>query len=343
MNILHRVGLSVMAMMFLSAASASAKVQITNVSLSPRLLMELYQAHQNQTNSIPMAASQIFMMMVTYKVESAEKADKLEFKVEIKEGRNQVIMATGFKTTINLSPGVNTYNANQINTSKINVTFNDAYQPSSSFSQISQGSIFPMGNYRVAITPTSPVGLPYIVNFALFAPQSSLNMPPVPVYPRNVEVNTLLPSFSWTPVQKASEYEVMVSPNQNPEVNTYWRSRRLKNTQALYASAARALKSGQKYYWQVRAFDSFGKPIGGKDGRSQPAWFQIKTVMTQVSTAVSPQEADSVLKSLIPDKAIASQLEGFRAMALESTCGDLAGLLRQLSEGTAKVISARLE
>ncbi len=340
MKILHRVGLSVIAMMFLSAASASTTVRITNVSLSPQLLMELYQAYQNKATSIPMAASRIFMMMVTSMED--DELPYMEFKVEIKEGRNQVIMATGFKTG-SLSIGANTYNANQINTSNINVTFNDAYQPSSSFSQVAQGSIFPMGNYRVAITPTSPAGPSYIVNFALFAPQSSLNMPPVPVYPRNVEVNTLLPSFSWTPVQKASEYEVRVSPNQNPEVNTYWRSCRLKNTQALYASAARALKSGQKYYWQVRAFDSFGKPMGGKDGRSQPAWFQIKTIMTQVSTAVSPREADSVLKSLIPDKAIAAQLKGFQAMALESTCGDLAGLLRQLREGTAKVISARLE
>ena len=132
MNILHRVGLSVMAMMFLSAASASAKVQITNVSLSPRLLMELYQAHQNQATSIPMAA---FMMMVSSTHDS--ELPYMEFKVEIKEGRNQVVMATGFKTIGKLSPGVNTYNANQIDAKSINVTFNDAYQPSSSFSSFS--------------------------------------------------------------------------------------------------------------------------------------------------------------------------------------------------------------
>ncbi len=341
MKILHRVGLSVIAMIFLGAASAPAEVRITNVSLSPRLLIELYQAYHNQRNSIPMAASRIFMMIATY-TGGQKIVDVLEFKVEIKEGRNQVVVATGFQAHP-LVEGTNRYNATQINTSNLNVSFNTAYEPSTNASQVAQGNIFPMGNYRVAITPTSPPGPSYVVNFAFFAPQSSLNMPPVPVYPRNVEVNTLLPSFSWTPVQKAGEYEVRVSSNQNPEVNTCWRSRRLKNTQVLYSSAARALESGKKYYWHVRAFDSFGKPIGGKDGRSQPAWFQIKTVMTRVKTTVSPHEADSVLKRLIPNKAIAVQLKGFRAMALETNCDDLSGLLRQLREGTAKVISARLE
>ncbi|MCK5218966.1 hypothetical protein KAR10_05555 [bacterium] len=345
MKIFNQSGFLAIVMLLLSAAWAPAevkiaKVKITNVSISPRLLVEFYQAHQNQRNSIPMAASHIFMMIATC-IGKNEKGVPLEFKVEIMEGRNQVVVATGFQARP-LEEGTNRYNANQINTSNINITFNDAYQPGS-VSQGARGSIFPMGNYRVAITPTSPAGSPYIVNFAFFAPQSSLNIPPRPVYPRNVEVNTLLPNFSWTPVQKAKEYEVMVSPNKNPEVNTYWRSRRLRNTQTLYSSAARTLESGQKYYWKVRAFDDFGKPIGGKDGCSQPAWFQINTIMTRVSNKVSPAEADSVLKSLIPDKAIVDQLKGFRAIALETNCDDLAGLLRQLREGTAKLISARLE
>jgi hypothetical protein len=176
----------------------------------------------------------------------------------------------------------------------------------------------------------------------LFTPSSALNMPPVLVYPVSVELNTVLPNFSWTPVAKASGYEVTVGTEPNPEGNIYWKSERTNATQALYSPAARALENGVKYYWQVRAFDSLGNPVGGVDGKSQPASFTINS-SNRATTAVTPAEVETVLKALITDPAVFPKLTAYSPAAIETSSLDVADLLRQLKNGTAKIISAQVE
>ncbi len=325
-----------------AAAPASARVRVVNVSLSPQILLELYRSHQNHLSSIGWVNPSIFLIAVN--ADAASAGQYLAFDVEIFDGATLVARAGHFRVLARtLVRGPNSFNANDISAEGLTIEFNDAYSPGNNPGQIAQGNLMPMGNYKVLIRPVDPTpGDPYILGLSLFTPQSALNLPPLPIFPKGVAVNTLLPTFAWTPVAKAAWYVLTVGPDQNTEVNTYWKSGRLNGTQALYSPAARILEDGKKYFWQVRAYDTFGRPIGGVNGQSQPAAFTINS-SARLNTAVSPAEVEVVLKNAIPDPSLFTPLNNFQPVAVETDCEDLADLLRQLRDGSAKVISARVE
>jgi hypothetical protein len=326
-------GLVLMLALASLALRATADVRVVNMSVSPRVLMSLYdQSKQGGTLTWP--SEQVLMILLN----SDAPASSFSFRLEIRNGSNLVAGAQPFQVEP-LVKGSNSFSAGQIKANNLTVDFNAAYIPGT----VGQGgSVMPMGDYKMVLIPLSPNGPPYTMNLALFAPSSSLNTPPVPIYPKEVEVNSTLPTFSWTPVQKAKNYELLVSPDQNPGVNTYWDSGRITGNQVLYSPAARALVNGQKYFWQVQAFDDFGKPVGGVDGRSQPTWFIVNSAI-QVSNAVSPVEVDAALRTALGDRVDFTAFNLYMPITVETTSPDLAGLLRQLRDGSAKVLEIQTE
>lgn len=328
----------------LGAGPAGAAVQVTQVVLSPRLLLDIYHAVQINSGRIDWNNPNIIQLAAL--ADAASAGQRLAFTIEVLDGGTWVARAGRFQVLSRpLNLGSNLFNANDIGNSGLTLTFNSAYAPQTS--NLGTGNVMPSGNFSVRFTPVDPsTGVPtgpvYILNLVLFTPRSALNQPPIPIFPRGVAVNTPLPLFSWTSVPNAASYEVQVGPDQDTKVNTYWRSPRLSLTQALYPPNARALENGQRYYWQVRALGALGNPIGGVDGYSQAADFTVNS-SARATTAVSPAEVEAVLRTKVQDPAVFSQLEGYRPAAIETTSDDLAGLLQELRDGTAALISADVE
>ncbi len=328
----------------LGAGPVGATVQVTQVVLSPRMLLDIYHAVQIGSNRINWNDPNIIQLAAM--ADAASAGQRLAFTVEILDGTTWVARAGRFQVLSRpLSQGANLFNSNDIGDSGLTLSFNSAYAPQTG--NLATGNVMPAGNFRVIFTPVDPstgavTGPAYIMTFTLFTPRSALDQPPIPIYPRGVTVNTSMPLFSWTSVPNAAAYEVRVGPDQNTQVNTYWLSPRQSLTQALYPAQARALKDGQRYYWQVRALGALGNPIGGVDGFSQAADFTVNST-ARATTAVSPAEVEAVLRTALKDPALFSQLDGYRPAAVETTADDLAGLLQDLRNGTAAVISAEVE
>jgi hypothetical protein len=324
----------------LSAGASWARVQITALAVSPKILLEAFRSSQNNLSTITWIDSNVLMLAVTS--DTATAGQNFTFNIEITDGGNQVASIGPFRVLPRtLAAGGNVYNANDVKADGLQIIFNKNYSPSVDINNL--GNPMPMGNYRVMLRPAEPTpGDPYTMNLSLFTPSSALNQPPVTIYPKDVEVNTMLPTFSWTPASHAAWYQVSVGPEINPDVNTYWKSGNLNVTQVLYASSARNLENGKRYYWQVQAFDAFGKPVGGVDGKSQPTAFTVIS-SNRVNTIVSPLEAEAALKPAVPNAEIFSKLAAYQPVAIETNCSDVADLLRQLKDGSAKIISARVE
>jgi hypothetical protein len=319
-----------------------AKVKITQASISPKILLEIYQNSKTNTGTIDWASPNIFLMNVVSDVQSAGQT--FNFVMEIAEGNVKVADIKVFRVLSRpLVLGSNLFNASDINAEGLTMTFNENYKYGMDSGTSSQGQVLPMVTYRVTLRPVEPTpGDPFTLALSLFTPSSAINQPPVPVYPNQIEINTVLPNFAWTTVTQAATYEVTLGPDPNPETNSYWRSGPVFGTQTLYLPSARALENGRKYYWQVRAFDSLKQPVGGVDGRSQPAVFTINT-LTTANTSVAPAEVEAALKSKAPDPAVFKDLTVYKPVAIETNAADLKDLLRQLRAGSAKIIALRLE
>jgi hypothetical protein len=341
---LKRSGLAGICLWLLVAAPAWSGVQITQIVLSPQLLLDIYHAAQNNLSSLDWTNPNTIQLAAL--ADAASAGQHLGFTLEVLDGNTWVARAGRFQVLSRpLSQGPNVFDTNDIGDTGLTITFNNAYAPKTG--SFGQGNVMPTGNFRVVFTPVDPatgssIGPAYIVTLTLFTPRSALNQPPIPIYPYGVVVNTSMPFLSWTSVPNAAFYEVSVGPNQDTNVNTYWRGVRLRQNQVLYPSSARTLENGQKYYWQVRALDSFGNPLGGVDGRSQAADFTINS-SARGTTAVSPAEVETVLRAAITDPGVFNKLTGYQPVAVETTADDPAGLLQQLRDGTARVISAGVE
>jgi hypothetical protein len=322
------------------AAPAWATVTVNQVMLSPQILLQIYRAYQSHLNNIDWNNPNIIQLLAAADAASAGK--NLTFRVEIYAGSIWVATVGDFKALSRvLALGPNQFNANDIGAVNLNVQFNPNYTPDAN--NLTQGSILPSSSFIVKIVPVDLTpGQPFVMQFELFTPRSALNQPPIPIYPKGVEVNTPLPQFSWTSVPNAAYYVLSVGPNQDTNVNTYWTSGHLTLAQAMYPPDARALENGQMYYWQVKAVDTFGNPVGGVDGRSQAADFTVNS-SAHATTAVSPADAEAALKIAIKDPAVFDKLTGYQAVAIETTADDLAGLLQQLRDGTATVTAAGVE
>ncbi len=309
---------------------AQALVQINGVSVAPRLLLDIYSA---VLKGRPLTVINPNIVMLS--ALSDEEADRWQFSLAIQDGPTQVARIT--VGVGELKKGQNRYNATQMDMNNSQPQFNEAYKPNLNLS--GGTNILPMGHYKIVLTPLPPQsGPPYTVAMALFAPSSSLNRPPVTVFPANVAVNTALPVFSWMPATNAHSYEVLVSPDPDPEVNTYWRSAKVSSTQVTYDAQGRTLAQDRRYYWEVIAYDTFGRPIGGALGRSAVSWFKI-LAPDQSGAAVSPEEADRVVRQVLNDPALLKNLQPYRAVGVISSSDDLSDLLKQLKNGTAKIIS----
>lgn len=319
------------------AAAAQAGVKINALSVTPRILVEFYRANQAGGNTLVLP-SQIVMMSLT----STQAALAFKFHVEVYDGGTWVVRTSNASFwTGPVQPGVNLFDLSQITVHNLNLQFNSDYNPSNDLSKLTSGGL-PMGNYRIVVVPDDPSGTPYSASVALFTPSSALNQPPLLIYPKDIEVNVSLPTFSWTPVSHASSYEVLVGPDIDPTVNTYWKSGLLSGTQVLYAPGARALENGKKYAWLVVAYNEFGQPIGGTQGRSQPAWFKLNTP-SRAASQVSVREVEAVLKQVAPNQFDWDRLKDYEPLAVESTATDLPALVEQLRQGGARVISGRVE
>jgi len=324
----------------LTAGSAVARVQVTQIGLSPQILLNIYHAYQSDLNTIDWNNPNIIQILAL--ADQASAGRNMTSRVEIYDGQTWVARAGNFQVlSQTLRAGQNLYNANDINAAGLTLEYNSNYTPD--FNKLSSGGILPAANFRIVVRPVEPTpGDPYMMQLSLFTPRSALNQPPIPIYPKGVAVNTPLPLFSWTSVPKAAAYEVMVGPNQDTNVNTFWRSGRIAFTQTMYPADARSLENGQRYYWQVKALDGLGNPVGGVDGRSQPADFTINS-SARATTAISPADVETALKAAIRDQTIFAPVSGYRAAAVETTADDLTGLLQQLRDGSATVTSARVE
>lgn len=326
----------------LAASTAWARVQINNASISTQILLEAYRSAQNNLSSINWINPNVLLLAVTS--DQATVGKNLTFNLQIFDGGTLVAGAGPFRVaTRTLALGNNIYNAGDITATGLTITFNSNYSPSGDLGHLTGGNPMPMGNYRIVLAPVAPTpGDPFSLNISLFTPPSAVNMPPIPIYPKDIEINTVLPNFSWTPVAKAVGYEVTVGSEPNPEGNVYWKSERVNATQVLYAASARSLENGKKYYWQVRAFDSFGNPIGGVDGKSQPANFTVNS-SNRATTAVAPKDVETVFRGVITDPTLFLKLNAYDPAAIETSAPDVADLLLQLKNGTAKIISAHVE
>jgi hypothetical protein len=338
MKVPVRIVVALLMLMIVAVPSVQAVAQIENIVVSPRMLMEVYKA-ANDSTQVSLLSSKIIQM----KVESTEARNSFRFRVEVKDGNVDIASVT-FETSVPLVIGKNIYHAGQITNPAGNAPiYNSDYLNQEEVIKMLQGGNSQIkGNFKVLVTPLDPTGPAYGMRIAMFAPPSAQNNPPRVIYPNSIVVNTLLPMFSWSPGQGAVSYEVLVSPNQDPTVNTYWKSPLVRANQLLYSPAARALDNGKKYYWMVIAFDEFGKPIGGLNGKSQATWFTINSV-GRVVTSVTPAEADAAMRLAIKQKEVFDGLKKYKPVALESTSGDLADLLRQLREGSARVTAFDLE
>ncbi len=313
--------------------SARALVQINGVSVAPRLLLDIYDA---VLKSQPLVVNPNVVMLSAL---SDEQADHWQFSLAIQDGATEVARINVGVGELKI--GQNRYNASQMDMSNSQPQYNEAYKPNLNLS--GGGSVLPMGHYKIVLTPLPPQsGPPYTVALALFTPSSALNRPAVPIFPRNVAVNTALPTFTWMPATSAHSYEVVVSPNHDPEINTYWRSAKVASTQITYEAQARALEQDKQYFWEVIAYDVFGQPIGGSLGRSAISWFKL-LAPDQSGAAVSPEEADRVVRQVITDASLLKGLQPYRAVAVSSSSEDLADLLKQLQTGSAKIISQQFD
>ncbi|MCK5241945.1 hypothetical protein KAR34_05800 [bacterium] len=339
MKVPVRIIVALFVLMVAAAPPIAAKVRINSITISPRVLMEIYKAWDKGDSKVEMVSSKILMMSV----ESTKAKNSFRFRLEIKDG-NVDVASVNFMTTVPLVVGKNVFNAGQISNPANNViNYNNDYLKQEEVMKMLQGGNSQIkGNFQVQVIPLDPTGPSYAMRIAMFAPPSAQNNPPRVIYPNSIVVNTLLPMFSWSPGQGAVSYEVLVSPNQDPTINTYWKSPMVRANQLLYLPSARALENGKKYYWMVMAYDEFGKSIGGLNGRSQPAWFKLNSV-GKVNTAVTPVEADAAMRVAIKQKDVFDELKNYKPVALESTSSDLADLLRQLREGSAHVTAFDLE
>ncbi|MBN1594325.1 hypothetical protein JW933_00215, partial [candidate division FCPU426 bacterium] len=282
MKIMSRIMLLVCLGVGAVASPLRADVQITNIAVSPRLLMEIYQAWKEGRTNIPMLSSKIFYLAL----DANENRDDFQFRFEVKDGDTN-IASVNFVTTAPVQPGKNVYGAHQITTPSDNVVIynNDYINTNEVLKMLRGGESRIRGDFKLMLTPVNARGPVYTIPYAMFAPVSAQDHPPRIVNPKGIAVTSLLPVFSWLPGQGATFYEVLVGPNQDPSVNTYWRSEKVTASQAMYPPSGRALQNGQKYYWQVIAYDEFRRPIGGTNGKSEPAWFKVLSA-GQVTTAV---------------------------------------------------------
>ncbi|MEW6516319.1 MAG: hypothetical protein AB1439_05370 [candidate division FCPU426 bacterium] len=339
MKSIGRIGWIVVCLFSLAAVPAKADVRIVNVAVSPHVMLEIYKAYQENRTNVPMVSPRVFLMDVS----SDQVASAFRFRLEIWDGKTRVA-DTVFQTTTPLRVGHNVFTADQIGTIGNRVNFNDDYVSAQNLDAVLRGdSPILKGDFYLVLTPENPAGPSYRIRLALFASPAAQNLPPLLIYPKDLDISTLLPNLVWSPGSRnAKTYEVLVSPNQDPQVNIYWRSGRLAGTQILYPPSARTLENGEKYYWQVIAYDEFGSPVGGMDGKSIPAWFRINSA-TRISTAVTPPEVDRTLRQSVPDAGLFADLKLYQPVGVETTHPDLAELLRQLRDGSAKITSFELE
>jgi hypothetical protein len=339
MKSIGRIGWIVVLLLGLASGPARADVQIQNVAVSPHVMQEIYKAYQENRTNVPMLSSRVFLMNVT----SDQPASAFRFRMEVWD-RSTRVADTSFQTTAPLFAGRNVFTADQIGTIGNRVNFNDAYISTQDLnSLLKNDSPILKGEFYLVLVPENPAGPPFRTRIALFASPASQNLPPYLIYPKDMDISTLLPNLVWTPGSRnAKTYEVLVSPNQDPLVNTYWRSGRLTGTQVIYPPSARALANGEKYFWQVVAYDEFASPVGGVDGKSVPAWFRINSP-SHVSNAVTPPEVDKTLRQSVPNSGLFADLKLYQPVGVETTHPDLAELLRQLRDGSAKITSFELE
>lgn len=339
MKSIGRIGWVVLFLLNVAAGPALADVRIQSVAVSPHVMLEIYKASQENRTNIPMLTPKVFLMNVT----SDQPASALRFRMEIWDNRTRVADAT-FQTTAPLFVGRNVFTANQIGTIGNQVNFNDSYVSAQDLNAILQGtSPILKGEFYLVLVPENPSGPPFRTRLALFASPAAQNLPPLLIYPKDMDISTLLPNLVWSPGSRnARTYEVLVGPNQDPQVNTYWRSGRLTGTQIIYPPSARELANGEKYYWQVIAYDENNLPVGGMDGKSVPAWFRVNSP-SRISNAVTPPEVDRTLRQCVPDAGLFADLKLYQPVGVETTHPDLAELLRQLRDGSAKITSFELE
>jgi len=89
---------------------------------------------------------------------------------------------------------------------------------------------------------------------------TSASMLPVPSYPVGVQVEDLVPTFSWEPIEGISNFWIQVAMNESfsPAI---WSNSMVTGNSVTYGGTT-PLLYGQTYWWRVRVMNAQGQPVG---------------------------------------------------------------------------------
>ncbi|HXE71892.1 MAG TPA: FecR family protein, partial [Candidatus Nitrosotenuis sp.] len=105
---------------------------------------------------------------------------------------------------------------------------------------------------------------------------------PVELRPDRTSTGTEPPQFSWKPFQGASQYVLLLGPDEQLS-EVLW-SARVNQPSAAYPSNGQPLAAG-RYYWRVIALDDKGKP----KGKASQTYFDSLGWGSQAASEPSPQ------------------------------------------------------
>lgn len=158
------------------------------------------------------------------------------------------------------------------------------------------------------------------------------------ISPVNTEVNTIMPTFIWTPVQGADRYSIWVSTYSTPEDDPHYQDETTL-THAIYPSWARPLSFGRRYYWRVQALYTPDAPAGGPGGKSKIAYF----IPWAYTSELSLEEVAKIISEIL-SRRIRAQLEDYELIKIRSEPpGEEEEIIQGIRDGTAAVSSATLE
>ena len=102
---------------------------------------------------------------------------------------------------------------------------------------------------------------------------------PEPIAPVEVQVQTLNPNFSWSEVDGAFEYSLLVASDEGLSQVMYQNPHIADLGISYPTSGAIPLEFEKTYYWQIQAFDNNGSPVGDP---SQVVLFTTPSSMVEI-------------------------------------------------------------
>jgi len=175
-------------------------------------------------------------------------------------------------------------------------------------------SLLQAKNFVVAIVDACTGQELFRTRLLFFIPPSTTSNPAHLISPVDVIVASPLPSFSWSPVARASHYVLTVAEDASFS-NPVLQSGNIFTTSYLYGSNHRILENGKRYFWQIQSFTSLGKVVGGYNGKSVIGQFTVvDTIKSAAAGSDSVFELERLIRQASPDPF--AGLEGWRLSAV---------------------------